>query len=193
MTNTARIQSNNAELREAIELAEKLPDAGGTPLPTLTNPAGYNDVALGKEYIDAKGVKQSGMLHTDGVWTPDWSTYVPIEVQYDSDDRFLVMKNTDGVGGGGLETVEIAMCDYMDRGLSVYYTDGNGRIQTQTLPSYDITLEVAKYTIVCIESYSDDLYPVDTGGEYSPVGNTWNVRKLTFTFGTNGYIRIATA
>lgn len=96
-------------------------------------------------------------------------------------------------GGGGLETVEIAMCDYMDRGLYVYYTDGNGQIQQTYLPSYDITIEVAKHTIVCIESYSDDLYPVDTGGEYSPVGNTWNVRKLTFTFGTNGYIRIATA
>lgn len=28
MTNTERIQANNAELREAIELAESLPDAG---------------------------------------------------------------------------------------------------------------------------------------------------------------------
>lgn len=36
MTNNERIQANNAELREAIELAEKLPDAGsgGTPTPT---------------------------------------------------------------------------------------------------------------------------------------------------------------
>jgi hypothetical protein len=36
MTNTERIQANNAELREAIELAENLPDAGsgGTPTPT---------------------------------------------------------------------------------------------------------------------------------------------------------------
>jgi hypothetical protein len=29
MTNTERIQAHNAELREAIEMAEKLPDAGG--------------------------------------------------------------------------------------------------------------------------------------------------------------------
>lgn len=29
MTNTKRIQAHNAELREAIEMAEKLPDAGG--------------------------------------------------------------------------------------------------------------------------------------------------------------------
>ena len=29
MTNTERIQANNAELRKAIEMAEKLPDAGG--------------------------------------------------------------------------------------------------------------------------------------------------------------------
>lgn len=36
MTNNERITANNAELREAIELAEKLPDAGsgGTPTPT---------------------------------------------------------------------------------------------------------------------------------------------------------------
>ena len=36
MSNTERIQANNAELREAIEMAEKLPDAseGGTPTPT---------------------------------------------------------------------------------------------------------------------------------------------------------------
>lgn len=34
MTNTERIQANNAELREAIGLAEQLPDAGGTTIPT---------------------------------------------------------------------------------------------------------------------------------------------------------------
>lgn len=36
MTNTERIQANNAELREAIEMAENLADAGqgGTPTPT---------------------------------------------------------------------------------------------------------------------------------------------------------------
>lgn len=31
MTNTERIQANNAELREAIEMAENLPEAGGYP------------------------------------------------------------------------------------------------------------------------------------------------------------------
>lgn len=36
MTNTERIQANNVELREAIELAEKLPDAGGSITPTPT-------------------------------------------------------------------------------------------------------------------------------------------------------------
>lgn len=30
MTNTERIQVNNAELQECIELAESLPDAGGS-------------------------------------------------------------------------------------------------------------------------------------------------------------------
>jgi hypothetical protein len=36
MTNTERIQANNAELREAIEMAESLPDAGGGGTPTPT-------------------------------------------------------------------------------------------------------------------------------------------------------------
>lgn len=34
MTNTERIQANNAELRECIEMAENLPEAGGEPTPT---------------------------------------------------------------------------------------------------------------------------------------------------------------
>lgn len=164
----------------------------GPPLPTLDDPAGENDIREGKEYIDANGVKRYGRLKMDGVWTPDWSTYVPIEVQYDSDDRFLVMKNTDGVGGG-LETVEVAMCDYMDRGLTVYYTDRNGQIQQTTLPLYDITIEAVKNSIIVVEGYSDDIYPVDYGGGYSPVSAVWNVKVLTMTFSSNGYIRLATA
>lgn len=164
----------------------------GVTLPAVTDPAGENDVREGKEYIDANGVKQYGRLKMDGVWTPDWSTYVPIEVQYDSDDRYLVMKNLAGVGGG-LETVEIAMCDYMDRGLSVYYTDRNGQIQWTTLPSYDLTIEAVKNSIIVVIGDSDDIYPVDYDGEYRPVGNTWNVGVLTFAFSSNGYLRIATA
>ena len=35
MTNTERIQANNAELREAIEMAENLPDAGGVANPVI--------------------------------------------------------------------------------------------------------------------------------------------------------------
>ena len=36
MTNKERLQANNSELREAIEMAESLPNAGegGTPTPT---------------------------------------------------------------------------------------------------------------------------------------------------------------
>ena len=35
MTNTERIQAHNAELRECIEMAEKLPEAGGVAEPVI--------------------------------------------------------------------------------------------------------------------------------------------------------------
>ena len=38
MTNTERIQANNAELREAIEMAENLPDAGGEVVEAVIEP-----------------------------------------------------------------------------------------------------------------------------------------------------------
>lgn len=76
-------------------------------LPTLNNPASENDVALGKEYIGADGEMRYGQLHMDGVWTPDWSTYVPVHIGYDSDDRYLVMDNLDGVGGPSVVTKRV--------------------------------------------------------------------------------------
>ena len=52
MTNTERIQANNAELREAIELAESLPDAGtgGSVVPWLK---GYTDEITPQQVADA--------------------------------------------------------------------------------------------------------------------------------------------
>ena len=78
MTNTERIQTNNAELREAIQMAETLPDAGGggvvvepiieplevTKNGTYTAPAGVDgyspvvvDVPIPDGYVLPSGTK----------------------------------------------------------------------------------------------------------------------------------------
>ena len=48
MTNTERIQANNAELREAIEMAESLPDVGegGEPTPTQNTWWPYKEAVI---------------------------------------------------------------------------------------------------------------------------------------------------
>jgi len=98
MSYKTELQANNADIRALIEQAKALPDAGsgGVELPELTDPAEENDVRAGKEYIDATGAKAYGRLFMDTVLTPGWEARIPVEVQYDSDDRYLVM--TDGSG-----------------------------------------------------------------------------------------------
>lgn len=61
MTNNERIQANNAELREAIEMAEGLPNAGGgVELPELTNPAAAEQIVQGYDAINAEGAVVTG-------------------------------------------------------------------------------------------------------------------------------------
>lgn len=118
----------------------------GVTLPVLSDPAGENDVREGKEYIDADGALRDGRLKMDGVFTPDWGTYVPVEVQYDSDDRYLVMKNTDGIGGG-LETVNVTFTIYGEG--TVYYMGSDGNMATLTNP-YEETVAVVKNNPVIV-------------------------------------------
>lgn len=117
----------------------------GVELPALTDPAEENDVREGKEYIDANGSKWYGRLKMDGVWTPDWSACVPIHVGYDSDDRYLVMDNTDGIGGG-LETVNVTFTIY---GTGTIYYMGADGIAMLTSP-YEETVAVVKNSPVII-------------------------------------------
>ena len=100
MSYKTELQANNADIRALIEQAKALPDAGsgGVELPELTDPAEENDVRAGKEYIDATGAKAYGRLFMDTVLTPGWEARIPVEVQYDSDDRYLVMKDGSAFG-----------------------------------------------------------------------------------------------
>ena len=121
-------------------------EGGGVQLPTLTDPAGENDVRLGKEYIDGGGVRRYGALHMDTVLTPDWSDRVPVAVQYDSDDRYLVMKRLPA--GGGAETLS-ATITLWGSGGTAYYTGESGAA-AKVLQNGDNAITVAKGTPVAI-------------------------------------------
>lgn len=158
----------------------------GVELPALTNPAGENDVRSGKDYIDADGARRYGRLYMDGVWTPGWEVYVPVEVQYDSDDRYLVMSDgssfgdatpqdvakgvyftsENGVcmegeaeGGGSPETVTVTIAVYAGSAV-VGYTGADGVHISAEMES---TVEVVKGSLVAIE-YKGNTYLVDRGG-----------------------------
>ena len=94
----------------------------------------------------------------DGVFTPDWSTYVPVEVQYDSDDRYLVMKDLAGVGGG-LETVNVNITVYGEG--TVYYQSPDG-VQSVGSP-YGEDFEVVKGSMV-IFVHEGSTYLLNRGG-----------------------------
>lgn len=95
MTNTERIQANNAELREAIELAENLPDAGGggvaepvieplaiTENGTYTAPNGvdgYSPVTVNVPIPDGY-IKPSGSLEVTENGTHDVTAYASVNV-----------------------------------------------------------------------------------------------------------------
>ena len=77
----------------------------GVELPELTNPAGENDVRDGMQYIGADGTRKYGRLYMDEVVTADWGAVCPVEVQYDSDDRWLVMTDMTKLGDAEPEDV----------------------------------------------------------------------------------------
>ena len=105
MTNTERIQSNNAELREAIEMAEKLPDAGGVvnpviePLEVIENGTytapdgvdGYSPVSVNVPIPDGY-IKPIGELQVTENGTHDVTAYesvnVNVEASGNEDTRF---------------------------------------------------------------------------------------------------------
>lgn len=129
MTNTEKILENNAELRELIETAEALPDAGGEPVlqeksvtPTkavqeVTADDGFDGlekVTVGEipdEYIVPSGTKN---IAENG--THDVAEFASVEVNVEA-----------GGGGGGDE-----LADAFASG----YVDGDITIQSDTLRNY---------------------------------------------------------
>jgi hypothetical protein len=66
MTNSERIQANNAELLECIEIVDSLPDANnGVELPELSNEGAASDLMSGKELISSDGGVVTGTFTID--------------------------------------------------------------------------------------------------------------------------------
>lgn len=102
MTNNERIQANNAELRECIEIAESLPDAGGTANPvieplsvtengTYTAPDGvdgYSPITVDVPIPDGY-IVPSGTLEITENGTHDAAAYAEVNVNVESGAELL--------------------------------------------------------------------------------------------------------
>ena len=110
MSNTERIQANNAELREAIEMAEKLPDAseGGTPTPTQEKTVditenGTHTVIPDDGYALSKVTANVSVPIPDGYIVPSGELEITENGEYDITDKASVIVAVEESGGGGIE------------------------------------------------------------------------------------------
>ena len=169
MTNTERIQAHNAELREAIELAENLPDAGTavevvlqdkTITPTKSEQkikadadyTGLNEVTV--EAIPSEYIVPSGGKHIYENGLHDVTAYASVEVDVPSKEPVIqpleVIENgtyaaSEGVDGYSPVTVNIPIPDG--------YIQPSGTLEVTENGAYDVT-EKAE-VVVNVESGSD--------------------------------------
>ena len=118
MKNTERIQANNAELREAIEMAESLPDVGegGEPTPTQEKTIditenGTHTVTPDEGYALSKVMANVNVPIPEGYIKPNGTLEVTENDTFDVTDKVSVNVNVPtGDPGGFAETVtEITM------------------------------------------------------------------------------------
>ena len=110
MSNTERIQANNEELREAIEMAEELPDAseGGTPTPTQEKTVditenGTHTVIPDDGYALSKVTANVSVPIPDGYIVPSGTKSITENGEYDITDKASVIVAVEESGGGGIE------------------------------------------------------------------------------------------
>lgn len=56
------LETNTTKIQEILDAVNNLPEGGGTQLPTLSNPAGPENIEAGYEAIDGNGEKMTGTL-----------------------------------------------------------------------------------------------------------------------------------
>ena len=108
MTNTERIQAHNAELREAIEMAESLPDVGegGEPTPTQEKTIditenGTHTVIPDDGYALSKVTANVSVPIPEGYIQPSGTLEVTENGTFDVTDKASVNVNVPTGGGGG--------------------------------------------------------------------------------------------
>lgn len=122
MTNTERIQTNNAELREAIQMAENLPDAGGGG--SVVNPI-----------IEPLEVTKNGTYTApDGV-----DGYSPVVVDVPIPDGYIVPSGTKDITENGTHDVKAYEAVSVDVPIPEGYLKPSGTLEVDENGTHDVT------------------------------------------------------
>lgn len=158
MTNTERIQANNAELREAIEMAESLPEAGGVANPvieplsvtengTYTAPEGvdgYSPITVNVPIPDGY-IKPSGTKEITENGTHDAKAYESVNVNVPIPEGYIQPSGT-------LEVTENGTFDVTDKAsVNVNVPTGGGDEGTNVQWFADLITNTEK----TVEVYND--------------------------------------
>jgi hypothetical protein len=167
MTNTERIQANNEELRECIELAENLPDAGtgGTVTVTLQSKtvtptksaqevkadAGYT--ALEKVTVNA--IPNNYVTTTDATATSEdmrkgKTAYIDGAKITGSIEDFNGSYECSGDSTGG-GSVEAWTGVFTGEGFNVYYTDETMQVRSIQTTSEPVSIIIAANTLIWVD------------------------------------------
>lgn len=177
MTNTERIQANNAELREAIEMAESLPDVGegGEPTPTQEKTIditenGTHTVTPDEGYALSKVTANVNVPIPDGYIIPSGTLDITENGTHDVTEYASVNVNV-AAGGGGITADQIAT-GTIEGNLSIsankvnpYAFYGNGKITEVSAP--DVT-SLGSYAFYNCGGLTSVYFPNATSvGEYA--------------------------
>lgn len=149
MTNTERIQANNAELRECIEIAENLPDVGGGAEPVIealsvtangayTAPDGvdgYSPVTVNVPVPDGY-IKPSGTLEVTENGTHDVTEYASVNVNVEASGGAESVIEDMLIGGFSKES----LTEYTNERVTVirdYIFNGFSSLKTVNLPNVE--------------------------------------------------------
>lgn len=149
MTNTERIQANNAELRECIELAESLPEAGGVANPVIE----YLEITENGTYTAPDGV--------DG--------YSPVNVNVPIPDGYVVPNGSVNIDTNGTHNVSGKAEVVVEVPIPEGFIQPSGTKEITENGTYDVT-EYAEVNVDCPAggdtSIEDALLTSELSGEY---------------------------
>lgn len=103
MTNNERIQAHNAELREAIEMAENLPDAGGAEAVIEALSVTENGTYTAPDGVDGYSPVSVNVPIPEGYIVPSGELEITENGEYDITDKASVIVAVEESGGGGIE------------------------------------------------------------------------------------------